>query len=35
MQQTPDADETPTLQTRDYFDHLIRRVRAGPTPTCE
>ena len=28
MQQTPDADDTPTLQTRDYFDHLIRRVRA-------
>jgi hypothetical protein len=28
MQDTPDADDTPTLQTRAYFDHLIRRVRA-------
>ncbi len=25
---TPDADDTPTIQTRAYFDHLIRRVRA-------
>ncbi len=25
---TPNADDTKTLQTRAYFDHLIRRVRA-------
>lgn len=24
----PDADDTKTLQTRQYFDHLIKRVRA-------
>lgn len=27
-QQTPDDDDTKTLQTRQYFDHLIKRVRA-------
>jgi hypothetical protein len=25
---TPDADDTKTIQTRAYFDHLIKRVRA-------
>jgi len=28
MRDTPDADDTKTIQTRAYFDHLIRRVRA-------
>ncbi len=28
---TPDADGTPTIQTRAYFDHLIRRVRVKTT----
>jgi len=27
VRETPDADDTPTLQTRAYFGHLIARVR--------
>jgi len=29
---TPDKDETRTIQTRDYFDHLFKRVRAKAAP---
>jgi len=30
---TPDADDTKTIQTRAYFDHLLRRVRAKTEAT--